>query len=538
MKNSEAAALRRHRYSQTMALWRGKPADTWPNRGVALILAMLVILVLSVLAASIIFVTQSQVWTSFNYRLTTQCRYAAEGGVQATMDWLQTPASYPPPVYVSPATPYPGFDVTAYPVNCTDPSCRAVGKPVVLSGDTTVNNYPDPLGTGLIQKSYQANLFGRPVNPIANTSFSTTATLMAMTPLQGAFPGMTTTAIQIWKITSTGAYQGAVRNAQEQLVVTYQKMVVSATANALFGTGNGCTNPNTAITLAGGSVTDSYNSSLPGAPPQGLLASGGNVGTNGGLVDNGGATINGNFSYSPTDPCSPPISGGGTLNGSQITMPLQINYPTPPTPPVPLPATNQKVDNKGCDTGGLSTAGSGCTNVVAGTNETLASPNPPAGPVGGPAEYSNLAFSNPGNTVVLTGGTYNVNTLSLGSGVTLKIAGCPVILNVAGNGIPPSQAVLDMSSGSLANSFPPSCFQIVYGGAGIIKMAGNAQGAGVVYAPNASIVFVSGTTWNGAAIGNNIKGTGAFTINYDRALGSGFYIAGNYVPMGFNWSSF
>src|SRR5579864_627426 len=81
--------------------------------GVALILAMLVILVLTVLAASIVFVTQSQVWTSFNYRLTTECRYAAEGGVHRTMDWLQN--TYASPVFVSPATPFPGFDITKDP---------------------------------------------------------------------------------------------------------------------------------------------------------------------------------------------------------------------------------------------------------------------------------------------------------------------------------------------------------------------------------------------------------------------------------------
>lgn len=501
------------------------------EEGVALILAMLVILVLTVLAASIVFVTQSQVWTSYNYRLTTQCRYAAEGGVHATMNWLQN-------VYVPPTVPFPAaFDLSKYPVQCIGGTlgCSAANAPVVLAGDNTFN-YPDP--TGNIRIAYKAALYQKPVNPIASLTYSTTATLMAMTPLQGAFPGVPANAIQIWQVTSVGNFAGAVRNAQVQLVVTYQKMLVSATANALYGTSAACP----ALILQGGSVTDSYNSSL-GSYPAGVLSppSGGNVGTNGGLTLNGGSTVvNGNFSYSPSDPCSPALTPGtgGILNGNQIVMPLQINYPTPP-PPVPLPpTTNQKIDNKGCDTGGLSTAGSGCTNVVAGINETLASPNPPAGPVGGPAEYGNLGFSNPGNTVVLTGGTYNVNSLSLGSGVTLQIAGCPVILNVAGTGIPISQPVLDTSSGAVANSFAPSCFQIVYGGAGLIKLAGGAATAGVVYAPQASVALSGGGTWDGAIIGNTVNVSGGTAVHYDRALGAGFYIAGNYVPMGFNWSSF
>ncbi|PYV35484.1 MAG: hypothetical protein DMG22_02240, partial [Acidobacteria bacterium] len=55
--------------------------------GVALILAMLAILILSVLAASIIFLSQTETWTTLDYRLTTQSRYAAEAGVQRTMNW-------------------------------------------------------------------------------------------------------------------------------------------------------------------------------------------------------------------------------------------------------------------------------------------------------------------------------------------------------------------------------------------------------------------------------------------------------------------
>ena len=488
------------------------------EEGVALILAMLVILVLTVLAASIVFVTQSQVWTSYNYRLTTQCRYAAEGGVHATMNWLQT-------TYVPPTIPFPAaFDVSKYPVQYNN-------KPVVLSGDPTVFNYPDPLGT--IQPAYKAALYQKPVNPITSLTYSTSATLMAMTPLTGAFPGVSASAIQIWQVTSVGNFAGAVRNAQVQLVVTYEKMLVSATANALYGTSTACPS----LTLGGTtSFTDSYNSSL-GTYPAGVQTTGGNVGSNGGLTLNGGATVNGNFSYSPTDTCSTAPYTGTGLNGSNIAMPMQPPYPTPASPtPVP-PTTTQKIDNKGCDTN--LPLGSGCTDVVAGTDSKLAPVNPTS-----PALYGNLGFSNPGNTIELsaglggTPGIYNVNSLSLSSGVTLKIDSCPVILNIAGNGIPPSQPVLDTSSGAISNSFAPSCFQIVYGGTGLIKLAGGAAAAGVVYAPNASVTLTGGGSWNGAIIANNVTDTGGTTVHYDRALGSAFYIAGNYVPMGFNWSSF
>ena len=66
-----------------------------PERGVALILALIAILVLGVLAATIMATSQAQAWTALNYRLTTQSRYAAEAGVQATMNWLANSYTVP-----------------------------------------------------------------------------------------------------------------------------------------------------------------------------------------------------------------------------------------------------------------------------------------------------------------------------------------------------------------------------------------------------------------------------------------------------------
>src|SRR5437763_9811554 len=78
------------------------------ERGVALIMALLAILILTVLAASIIFVTQTQTWTVFNYRLTTQSRYAAEAGVQRTMNWMLNSYTVP--------TTFTSYDMTKNPV--------------------------------------------------------------------------------------------------------------------------------------------------------------------------------------------------------------------------------------------------------------------------------------------------------------------------------------------------------------------------------------------------------------------------------------
>ena len=58
------------------------------ENGVALILALLVLLVLSTIGAALVFVTQTEIWSSANYRTMLQARYAAEAGAQSAVNWL------------------------------------------------------------------------------------------------------------------------------------------------------------------------------------------------------------------------------------------------------------------------------------------------------------------------------------------------------------------------------------------------------------------------------------------------------------------
>ena len=65
------------------------------ERGIAMIIAILSLLVLSTLGASIIFMTQNEIWTAGNYKLVTQSRYVAEAGLQKSVNWMVN--SYPVP---------------------------------------------------------------------------------------------------------------------------------------------------------------------------------------------------------------------------------------------------------------------------------------------------------------------------------------------------------------------------------------------------------------------------------------------------------
>src|SRR6201984_2848152 len=65
------------------------------EKGVALILVMILLLVLSVMAVSLLFVGQSETWASMNYRMMTQARYGAEAGVNQAANYIQNTYTQP-----------------------------------------------------------------------------------------------------------------------------------------------------------------------------------------------------------------------------------------------------------------------------------------------------------------------------------------------------------------------------------------------------------------------------------------------------------
>ena len=58
--------------------------------GVALILVMLALLVLSTLAAAMIISARSETLASYNYKLDTQADYLAKAGIQQAVNWFRS----------------------------------------------------------------------------------------------------------------------------------------------------------------------------------------------------------------------------------------------------------------------------------------------------------------------------------------------------------------------------------------------------------------------------------------------------------------
>ena len=102
------------------------------EQGIALILAMFMVLVVSLLGAALVSTGRTETLSSLNYKSLSQARYAAESG-------LHSAANYLIHTYVAPGMdagdPIGVYDRTVSPVTYN-------GQPVVLSTTVANSNYP------------------------------------------------------------------------------------------------------------------------------------------------------------------------------------------------------------------------------------------------------------------------------------------------------------------------------------------------------------------------------------------------------------
>ena len=475
------------------------------NQGIALIVAMLSLLVLSTLGMSLLFVTQTSVRTSYNFKLLTQARYSAEAGAQRAVNWLVYS-------YTSPSD-YSGFDMTKSPVTYN-------GMPVILSAMTgQTGNYPD----SAIQTAFDAALREKSV-PAADVAltYSVTATLQSMRLITPVGSG-TQKPLQSWLIRSQGSVGGS--QAQVEVTTMIERLGNSAFSYAAFGQSDTCS----AVSFSGGSRTDSYDSSA-GDYRTTQSNSQGDIGSNGNISVSGATTLirgNGSSPHSST----PGACSGGSITGvtvsngavsgrniSMVTSPSKVSLPTPDAPSTTPPTTDQGTAGTCGTIGGCST--------LAGTQNLAFTPG----------TYGNLSISNV-TTVHLSAGTYNINSLSVSGGSSLIIDSGPVILNVAGTSA--SYAVSFTGGSAISNtSGHPSDLQIVYAGSQPLTLTGGASTYGVVYAPNAPLTISGGSDWFGSLIANTIANANGTAIHYDRALASNSLSVGNYHVSSFGWSKY
>jgi Tfp pilus assembly protein PilX len=542
------------------------------ERGVAIIFALLAILVLGILGATLMFTAQSQAWTSLNYRQAMQARYAAEAGVQKTINWLASSSYTGPTVY----TPY---NMNVNPVTCVS-GCATTG-PVVLSAISGVSsNYP----TSSVATAFTSALSNQAIPGLPNVTVSTKAVLLRMTQSSGAawLPSSGTGVIQTWQITSIATISGA-SSSSVQVVENFERTGTSIFNYGLEALGTGCG----IMTFVGKDSTDSYNSSLG---PYG----GSNVGNEGNIATNGNVTLQG------TGTSAAKINGNvaavnstvGACASSGLTDSSSGNYlglKAVGTLVAPLPwgCTAQPCYPPGTNITTAQNVSSSCISISGCTKNSPATISLNDGGSNrtvnaftlAPGSYGNITINN-ADVVHVSAGTYNINSLNFAQDGQIVVDSGPVVFNLVGNcssgcpsesGLPSGYSSTEViygsgyagfnacapsgGTGTVANpnvygsttcgpskgpySGIASNLQIVYGGSQTLRLGGMPN-ATVLYAPSAGY-YTPGAPVGlyGSAIVKMFNDQSGSPFHYDTALPNEITKVGPYLPVGgFSWSKF
>lgn len=520
------------------------------EKGTALIFALIFVLVLSTLAASLMFLSQSETWSSLNYRLMTQSRYGAEAGLHAAANYLTNTYQVPGTGVTDP--------LTAYNIGVSPVTLAAGNTPIVLG--TAMNglglNYP----VGSVQTAFNNAAAGSVTAGNNTVNYTVNAELMSMRKVRECGNAQYLTA-QLWKLTSHGDISG-VRNSEVEVSAILELHVTPCYNYAGYATGNGCSS----IQFNGGGTIDSYDSSAytvgSGSPTTQLYD--GNLGSNGNANAAPNTTINGTFS-SPDTGVGACSSGNVTAisgNTTSVTG-CEISTSNCGTPLIKLPQatayTTPTTDYPGC-------SGSGAASCDATMLSTL--PNNPGltltptsadgstnlyGDIGLTGKATKVLTLNPyvdPVTNACSAGIFYINSITLGGNASMTIAPCPagsvpagsyqpIIVNIVGSGLS-SGTVLDLGGNGVINStYNSSLIQIQYAGTGAINIHGNGSTAAVVMAPNAPITLSGNGTVYGSVIGSTLTANGnPVAIHYDRALSANLATVGNWTMDTFTWSKF
>jgi Tfp pilus assembly protein PilX len=512
------------------------------QKGVALLITLILVLVLSVMTASMMFLSQSETWSSLNYRLMTQGRYGAEAGLHAAANYL-----------INPSTGYPGIGssdpITAYNINVSP--VTAGGNPVVLSSLSGVSaNYP----ASAVKSAFASASTGSLTAGSNTVNYTASAQLLSMKQIIQCGNAQPLVA-QLWKLTSHGDI-GGVRKGEVEVSALLESHIVPCYKYAAFATGTGCG----AINWSGGGPIDSYDSSTASGGTVSTQEYDGNVGSNGNANIASHTSVTGTFSSPETGvgACSsgdavsgvtqaqlpnyvencetgPPPVGQSycSTTGNVVPLSQSVTYPTPTTSyptgvvesTLPSSSGNLTPGNTAGCTGGV-----GCYGDI--SNSITLMPN-----------WNGIAVGQPGYSC--TGATYYVNTLSLNGSKSLTLGTCPdgsyqpIVLNIVD--VNNSGSPISIGGGSIANaSLNPALLQIQYAGTGSIKVHGGSTAAACLYAPNAPVELDgANSSWYGALITNTLtlNGNGA-SIHWDRRLANNAATVGNWTMDTFTWSKY
>jgi len=475
------------------------------EQGIALVMALLMVLAVSVVTGSLVMVARSEALSSTSYTSMSQVRYGAESGVHSAANYFLNN-------YAAPAAPFAGFNINVSPVTFN-------GQPVVLSSDPAVASvYSD----AAVVNAFVANSVGNLNVNGAPVAYSARARLMAMSTVTDYFTQQPVT-IQTWEITGVGRINGSGQSLVE-VEATVERRPAPVFQYAAFATHNGCN----AMSFAGGADTHSYDS---GNLAAGIADTGGNVGTNGNLDGNGATTtINGTLSTpksgvgncTAANVTAATVAGFATVEEGLVQLPQPITLPTPPN--ITPPTSNITFNSGGCPAGApFCTGSAGGSTISPPTASTV-------------IQMGNVNLN--GSAIVhMKAGIYELNSLTLNGNSKIVVDTGPVIIKIKGQGV---TTPLDLAGGGVSNpSLDPAKLQFVYAGTGNVKITGGTDTAALVYAPNASGSFAGASTnFYGAVVTKYVTSMGGFSLFYDRRLQNSVMTAGPPMMTAFTWKTF
>jgi len=290
------------------------------ERGMALVFTLLGLLLLSMLAASLMFVTSAGSFASMSFKSQMQASFAANTGVQAAVNWFRT---YYAPNWLDTST---GIATTATAYTYTVQPPTYAGSLVTLGGSGP--HFPD--ATNAVQNSFAA-LSTSPNNQITmgNTTGSytiTTAKLMA----HDRYKKMDSTDVisERWEVKVTGTVAGPLGDSTVRETAVIERVFLPLFNDAIRG--------KCVVTLAGNVATDSYFSAggpynVAGNKFTGADAQA-SVGSNALIQASGAsATINGNAYWGSS---SGSCTGGEAIAKDTIVLGKIIEAPGVPFPPI------------------------------------------------------------------------------------------------------------------------------------------------------------------------------------------------------------
>ena len=547
--------------------------------GVSLVLVMLAMLVLSTLAAAIVFTARAETFASYGYKLDTETDYVAKAGIDHALAWFRS-NQYQPVLnsqadgITAPLTGYYNvhsdgsvfnlYTSNTSPVQCVDSlpiKCPTQNSPVqLITYGSGSSNYPADINNTLaipvaVATDFQNSLKNQTVTAPSGDkgTFCVNAYLLNYQTVNCPTCATNPAPMETWLITSKASWGGTtctngIATAEEQAII--QPVYTSNWGNALAGY---CS-----VSMSGsaGVCTDAFNSALgdyaggnvsvaAGACDQttvtNVIASGAGVAANGYVSMSSNPTVAGdvtigNVGYNPPATCCTPTSSpscgfhgtSANVSGSVLNAP-PFPLPAAPTFPSGFPGSAPSYSS-------ITTLPQDSSNIPPSPGPPPATITPGANSYGNPCkagdicngsaanpyEIDSITLSGSGNIVTLVGGPdighpayYDVDSVN----ITGNSGGIGVVGYVVLN----VRTTLTIHGQGVANPLTtlPEAFQINYAGTSPVTIGGNGATSSILTAPNASVTLGGGGS-SGYLVGSiraqNVSVAGGYPIHYDIQL--------------------